>query len=105
MFFVFCIQIDGIFCEKLKKDIIYPLGGRDGRAYGPPLRRCHRTCNPMVTEMESSDNPVSVIFCYIPDPDVVGATRRGAHPGLEFIRNDTLPPHCLRFPCAGRHRL
>ena len=27
------------------------------------------------------DNPVSLIFCCISDPNVVGASRRGAHPG------------------------
>ena len=37
--FVFCIQINGIFCEKLKKDTIFPLGDRDGLPCGDSLRR------------------------------------------------------------------
>ena len=34
----------------------------------------------MVTETESSDNPVSVIFRFIFDSNVVGAARREARP-------------------------
>ena len=31
------------------------------------------------------DNPVSLIFCCISDPNVVGASRRGALPGRRFF--------------------
>ena len=33
------------------------------------------------------DNPVSLIFCCISDPNVVGASRREAHPGRRVSRS------------------
>ncbi len=35
MFFVFCIQIDGIFCEKLKKGYHLPSGRPGGAGLRP----------------------------------------------------------------------
>ena len=82
-----------------------PLGGRDGFAFGEPLRRrCPWTDNNVILRrvlvFAGSSQSMKYIVIGLSDPDAVGAGPRHALPGLRVSYIPRNPP-CGFLPSAG----